>query len=384
MSNAFGFDCREYADYRVFSRASPHGPVAVTVVIPAFRAAATLQRAIASALGQTRRDIEIIIVDDASPDESWDLILDAMREDARIRAVRNKQNVGKSAAMNRAIALARGRWLAVLDADDWYHAERLGALVALGERKSVHLVADNQLLFDAGATSVVGTAWCEGPTYWELGFDEFLIGSSGYDDFDLGMLKPVMRLDFMRQTGLGYDERATHGEDFFHLLHFYLAGGRAIVSDKAYYYYTQPFGAISRQWANADRKRYDFQATVEIGRRCLDAARSSLTPRQAAWLETRNSHLQTLELYFQARECLRTGDLAGTFRRLLMHPEIMRYIGRRVRRRLGIAQVSTIERLAARARRVAPSDARPLDKQESPFFEVVEGPGTRRSSGRGG
>src|SRR6185312_3324065 len=59
--------------------------------------------------------------------------------------------------------------------------------------------------------------------------------------------KPVLRTDFMRRTGLGYEEKARHGQDFFHLLDFFLRGGKAAVADRAYYYYTQPFGAVSRQ-----------------------------------------------------------------------------------------------------------------------------------------
>src|SRR5207237_9709326 len=125
----------EEADYWI-SACSPAGePIRATIIVPTYCAEATLRRALRSALDQTMRNIEVIVVDDASTDSSWDLIRDLLREDSRLRALRNTQNCGKSIGMNRAIAHARGAWLAVLDADDWYDPERLAALVALAEAR---------------------------------------------------------------------------------------------------------------------------------------------------------------------------------------------------------------------------------------------------------
>jgi len=145
-----GSDMGERSDYWISTR--PPAPlVRATVVIPTYSAADTLARAIESVRGQTLRDLEIIVVDDASPDKSWDLISEQMQKDDRVRAVRNKTNRGKSISMNRALSIARGRWLAVLDADDWFHPERLEALIAEGERRHVEMVADNQFFYDARA-----------------------------------------------------------------------------------------------------------------------------------------------------------------------------------------------------------------------------------------
>ncbi|HMA51447.1 MAG TPA: glycosyltransferase family 2 protein, partial [Magnetospirillaceae bacterium] len=159
-------------------RIPPGEDIAATVIIPNFSAEATLLRAVHSVLTQSRRDLEVIVIDDASTDQSWDLILDLLPRDERVRAVRHKANSGKPIAMNRGIALARGRWLAVLDADDWYHSDRLSALIELGERHHADMVSDNQFLYDASAGRVVGTAWPERAAVWPLDFDDFLRGSN--------------------------------------------------------------------------------------------------------------------------------------------------------------------------------------------------------------
>jgi succinoglycan biosynthesis protein ExoO len=329
--------------------------IAASVIIPNYCAEATLLRAVHSVLTQSRRDIEVIVIDDASTDQSWEMIRDLLPRDERIRAVRHKANRGKPTAMNRGIALARGRWLAVLDADDWYHADRLAALIALGERHQADMVSDNQFLYDAPAARVVGTAWPERVAAWPLDFDDFLRGSNAYDTFNLGMLKPVIRLDFMHRVGLGYEVEARHGQDFFHLLQFYLSGGRAVVSDQPLYFYTQPFGRISRQWSHRTRKRYDFHNAYRINDRYLKQAMTVLPPRQWKRLQARNNRLHLLENYFQAREALGRGDYIGAIGLVARHPAMLGYVLARIAERAKHhpGYYATIKHIALRSSRRA-------------------------------
>jgi glycosyltransferase involved in cell wall biosynthesis len=94
-----------------------------SVVIPAFNAEATLARAIDSVLEQTWPAAEIIVVDDGSRDATADV---ARRYEAPVRLL-TQANAGVSAARNAGASVARGQWLAFLDADDWYYPNRLQA-----------------------------------------------------------------------------------------------------------------------------------------------------------------------------------------------------------------------------------------------------------------
>jgi glycosyltransferase involved in cell wall biosynthesis len=102
----------------------------VSVAIPVYNSASTLERCIRSAMRQTLADIEILVADDGSTDDSATVADRLAQEDSRIRVLRIVPNGGKPAAMNRLIAEARGEWVAVLDADDAYHDARLEHLVA--------------------------------------------------------------------------------------------------------------------------------------------------------------------------------------------------------------------------------------------------------------
>jgi glycosyltransferase involved in cell wall biosynthesis len=104
----------------------------VTVVIPAYNAAATIRRALDSVLAQTFQDIETVVIDDASGDATADIV--TRQYGAQVRLLRLPRNAGESAAMNAGIAEARGRLIAFLDADDEWLPEKLERQVAALEQ----------------------------------------------------------------------------------------------------------------------------------------------------------------------------------------------------------------------------------------------------------
>ncbi|WP_409192973.1 glycosyltransferase family 2 protein [Bradyrhizobium sp. RDM4] len=88
--------------------------------MPAFNAASTIRETVSSALNQTYRNLEVIIVDDGSADQTKALATHLAQCDPRVRYV-YKDNGGVASARNRGIAEAQGKFVATLDADDlWY------------------------------------------------------------------------------------------------------------------------------------------------------------------------------------------------------------------------------------------------------------------------
>ena len=97
-----------------------------SVVIPAYNAAATLRGTVESVLGQSDQDFEIIIVDDGSTDRTLKVMLDLAVMDSRIRVV-SQSNSGVSATRNYGASLAKGEFIAFLDADDEWNCEKLAS-----------------------------------------------------------------------------------------------------------------------------------------------------------------------------------------------------------------------------------------------------------------
>lgn len=86
--------------------------------MPVYNAAQFLSEAVKSILCQTYRNFEFIIVDDASEDSSWQIIQKFSRKHKQIKTYRNPQNLGVSETVKKAISLAKGEFLARMDADD--------------------------------------------------------------------------------------------------------------------------------------------------------------------------------------------------------------------------------------------------------------------------
>lgn len=105
----------------------------VSVIVPAFNAAGTIKDTLRSALAQTLQDIEVIVVDDGSTDETVRVVARMAERDPRVRLV-CQENAGVAAARNTAIASARGTYVAPLDADDVWYPDKLAVQVARMER----------------------------------------------------------------------------------------------------------------------------------------------------------------------------------------------------------------------------------------------------------
>lgn len=105
--------------------ADPSGGELISVIMPVRNAARYVGSAVRSVLGQGWRDLEFLLVDDASTDDTVACALEAADDDSRMILIRQSQRAGPYVARNRALSRAKGRWVAFQDADEWAHPDRL-------------------------------------------------------------------------------------------------------------------------------------------------------------------------------------------------------------------------------------------------------------------
>lgn len=120
----------------------------ISVVMPAYNCRKTIAQAVDSVVVQDGVEWELIIINDASP-EPLDDVLERYRSDRRIHYYKNKKNRGVSYTRNRGVRLAKGEWVAFLDADDCWAAGKLARQSALLQEKNVVLCATARELMDA-------------------------------------------------------------------------------------------------------------------------------------------------------------------------------------------------------------------------------------------
>ncbi len=114
-------------------------PVAVSVIMPCHNGAKFLGEAIESVLAQTYSSWELLVIDDGSSDNSYHIMQDYASRDSRIKTFQHPVASGEGAARNTLIRNAQGRYIAFLDCDDKWHADKLSLQVAFMEKSGCPL-----------------------------------------------------------------------------------------------------------------------------------------------------------------------------------------------------------------------------------------------------
>lgn len=289
----------------------------VSILIPAYNMASSLEVAVASCLQQTISDFEIIIIDDGSSDGTIDVANYLAKKSKCIRVLGFVENCGKSACMNFGMEQALGKWVAVLDADDWYDPARIEVLINLAEQAGVDMVADNLALIDLHAHACVGTLFPQKGKTFEIGLHEHLKSADITAMFHgYGMLKPIIRRNILKKISLKYYEPASFSQDFYFLLSYFALGGKCIVIDTPYYYYNQPFGFISRKPSRPQRRRYKYEVLEQVHYYFGQLYNEKFSPIERKWMQKRAEGIKLMIAFHQLRECIRAGDIRGTLQRL--------------------------------------------------------------------
>ena len=120
----------------------------LSVIVPVYKVEKYLARMIESLQNQTIRDLQIILVDDGSPDRSGAICDEYATKDDRI-AVLHKQNSGVGAARNDGLDMATGEWVVFCDSDDWVEPDAFERIIAAGEKAGADVVfGDANLVFE--------------------------------------------------------------------------------------------------------------------------------------------------------------------------------------------------------------------------------------------
>jgi succinoglycan biosynthesis protein ExoO len=226
---------------------SARAPI-VSVIMANYNASAYLGEAIASVRRQSLRELELIVSDDASTDDSVGIVTEAMGDDPRIRLLRSEQNSGPGAARNRALALAEGDWIAVMDSDDLMHPDRLLTLVTAAERDGADIAADDLVEYETSLPPVrlLTGIWAREP-FW-LGIEDYIRLNMFYGSGPaLGYLKPLFRRSSFLDPNLRYDETLRIGEDFDLVLRLLHAGKRFRVYPSGLYFYRKHAASTSHR-----------------------------------------------------------------------------------------------------------------------------------------
>jgi glycosyltransferase involved in cell wall biosynthesis len=273
----------------------------VSVIIPAYRAARYIAQALDSVVAQTYGPVEIIVVNDASPDsDELEHVLSRFGE--RVRYLRRETNGGPGAARNTGIMAASGEYLAFLDADDYWDHTFLAQQLAYVERHpDVGLVYCNASWFLEGSGQVIGTLMSVMASHGEATFESLV-----RQDCTIGTSAVLVRRQAVLDAGLFDPAIGNYSEDFDLYLRLTKSGARV-----GYHRALLVHHRVHAESLTAEPARL-LQGVLRV----LDktANRPDLSDPEREALATTSTRIAAELAHLQARLALSRGDFALALR----------------------------------------------------------------------
>lgn len=128
----------------------------ISVIMAAYNAEKTILQAVNSVLAQTYSNLELLVIDDCSTDQTAKLVKAISEKDQRIRLFENDKNNGVSLARKRGLEEAKGSWIAILDSDDAWTPEKLEKQIQLQMRTDAELLFTGSAFIDEDGQPING------------------------------------------------------------------------------------------------------------------------------------------------------------------------------------------------------------------------------------
>ena len=217
----------------------------VSIIVPTYNVENYLERCIKSLIGQTLKEIEIILVDDESPDSSPDICEEWKKKDSRIKVI-HKKNGGLGFARNSGLEIATGEFVAFCDSDD---------VVDINMYKILYTMADNENLdavyseFNVDNYPGFHVIPHKEKTYNKNSIEDLILDMIGPEPsynsdvkFQVSACKAIYRLDLIKQNMiLFHSERELISEDLVFNIDFLQKAIKVKITPlQLYYYYLNP------------------------------------------------------------------------------------------------------------------------------------------------
>lgn len=225
----------------------------ISIVVPVYNVEKYLKRCLESILSQTMKNLEIILVDDGSTDQSGIICDEYAKKDSRIKVV-HKKNGGLSSARNAGLAIAQGEYVGFVDSDDDIENIMYERMYETIEKENVDFVMSDYIRIPGNGETYLKTLEIEKGRYdrndiRQKIFPQLIMS----EDLEYGPLLSVWhcmyRMDFLRKYNLKFDEEVRWSEDniFSAFVGYYADSFYYLKGEGLYHYYNNP-GTITTSY----------------------------------------------------------------------------------------------------------------------------------------
>ena len=214
----------------------------ISIIVPIYNVEHFLDKCISSIINQTYKNMEIILIDDGSTDDSYTIAKKYADKDKRIRLI-HQENKGLVATRDIGISLANGEWIGFVDSDDWIAPEMFEELAKYMEKYDCDLVSSDLICVEQGKKEYVvhdnypkalySAREIEEKIYPTM-LHDYAMNSKGLRCY---LVTKLFRKDIMAEVSAEMDSRVVYGEDAMRLYRYVLKCKTIYLTREAYYYY---------------------------------------------------------------------------------------------------------------------------------------------------
>ena len=251
----------------------------VTVVVPVYKTEKYLDRCVDSIVNQTYRKLEIILVDDGSPDKCPQMCDKWAKEDSRIKVI-HKENQGLGRARNTGIDNANGEYICFFDSDDYIAVDAIELAYEMAHKENADTVIFGLASVDSAGTATIAYLPKMEKNKYSGGEvqDVLLPKMIGSDPktgvsagLPMGACCELISTKLIRCTGWRFvSEREIVSEDIYSIIALYTHVQKAVILSKVLYYYRENLESVSRTY-RADRyekNKYFYTKCLELCDMC--------------------------------------------------------------------------------------------------------------------
>lgn len=231
----------------------------ISIIVPVYKVEKELDRCVQSLIHQTYENIEIILVDDGSPDRCPELCDQYAQEDSRIKVI-HKENGGLSDARNAGLNLATGDYVLYIDSDDYIDLDSCERLLRATKEEMVDIVVGNAIMEKPdGYEFKLHSATPEGTIYTSKEFIEKAV--KAYQWCPPACFN-MYRRQYLIENNL-YFKKGIYFEDVQMLPRVFLPAKKIACIDQVFYHYVVRENSIMTSKKNEKKKRDAIQNLVE-------------------------------------------------------------------------------------------------------------------------
>lgn len=212
----------------------------VSIIVPVYNAEKYIDKCIDSILNSSLKEIEIILINDGSKDNSGKIIDEYSRKDSRIKVI-HQQNSGPAVARNKGIKVATGKYIGFVDSDDTIDSQMYNDLYNIANKNNIQVAmcGYNEINIKDNKNIIVKSKLESNKIYYKEEIEEHII-KTFTKDINYGFFSLCNKIylrEWLIKSKIEMDEKRVHGEDWLFNINVFLQVNSFICTDKALYNY---------------------------------------------------------------------------------------------------------------------------------------------------